>query len=230
MNRKIIVAGGLSFIVGAISFVLVFSYLAANFNYPDILDGTAAEVLPRLLAGGAEMRTVWAIYALLPLFLIPGAVGAYSACPSSRELMTLALVAISIGALAMCLGLMRWPSVHWALAEAYAVSDAQGMLSLGAVFTGLNIYLGNYIGEFLGEICLAAFFFLAGCSCLKEVHFPRLVGWSGILFAVLFSVGAFRNVTGTVQFVSDLNNALLPLWMVVLGSSLIFYTRKKSTH
>jgi hypothetical protein len=230
MNRKMIVAGGLSFIVGAISFVLVFSYLAANFNYPDILDGSAAEVLPRLLAGGAEMRTVWAIYALLPLLLIPGAVGAYSACTSSRELMTLALIAISIGALAMCLGLMRWPSVHWALAEAFAVSDAQGMAGLSAVFTGLNIYLGNYIGEFLGEICLAAFFFLTGCSCLKEVHFPRWLGWSGIVFALLFAVGAFRNVTGTVQFVSDLNNALLPLWMMVLGFSLIWHTRRQSTH
>lgn len=42
--RKIIIAGGASFIVGALAFVFVFSYLAANFNYPDILDGSAAEV------------------------------------------------------------------------------------------------------------------------------------------------------------------------------------------
>ncbi len=224
-----ILAGGLSFIVGAILFVLVFSYLAANFNYPDILDGTAGEVLPRLLTGGAAMRLVWAIYAFLPLLFIPAAVGAYYACPSSRELMTLALVAASIGALAMCLGLMRWPSVHWALAEAYVESDAQGMMSLGAVFTGLNIYLGNYIGEFLGEICLAAFFFFTGCSYLQEIKFPKWAGWSGIVFALLFTVGAFRNITSSVEFVSDINNLLLPLWMIVLGGSLIWYTRTKLT-
>ena len=57
-SRGMIIAGGLSWIFAAIAFVLVFSYLAANFNYPDILDGSAAEVLPRLHAGGAAMRTV----------------------------------------------------------------------------------------------------------------------------------------------------------------------------
>src|SRR5689334_21845467 len=119
-NRPIIAAGGLSFIVGALAFVAVFSYLAASFDYPGILDGSAAEVLPRLHAGGSNMRAVWALYAFLPLLLVPGAVGAYFACPSSRGRMTLALIAASLGALAMCLGLMRWPSIHWALADAYS--------------------------------------------------------------------------------------------------------------
>lgn len=109
--RRMLVVGGSSFIVGALAFVFVFSYLAANFNYPDILDGSAAEVLPRLRDGGSVMRGVWAVYAVLPLFLIPGAVAAYLACPCSRARMTLALIVASVAALAMSLGLMRWPSV-----------------------------------------------------------------------------------------------------------------------
>ena len=225
-HRKMIVAGGLSFVVGALAFVLVFSYLAAKFDYPSILDGSAAEVLPRLSAGGSTMRTVWAIYAFLPLLLLPGAVGAHLACPSSRGRMTLALVAASIGSLAMCLGLMRWPSIHWALASTYAQSSAEAKSSLGAVFTGLNLYLGNYIGEFLGEACLAAFFLLAGLSMLDEARFPRWLAWWGVVFALLFFVGAFRNVAPAVQTVADLNNALLPLWMLVLGVSLIWCSRR----
>ncbi|MGZ8435373.1 MAG: hypothetical protein ACXW6T_13695, partial [Candidatus Binatia bacterium] len=51
--------------------------VTANFAYPDILDGSAAEVLPRLRSGGSVMRAVWALYALLPLLLVPGAVGTY---------------------------------------------------------------------------------------------------------------------------------------------------------
>ena len=121
-HRPIIIAGGLSLVVGALAFVSVFSYLAANFDYPGILDGSASEVLPRLRAGGSTMRAIWALYAFLPLLLVPGAVGAYFACPSSRGRMTLALVAASLGSLAMCLGLMRWPSIHWALADAYIQS------------------------------------------------------------------------------------------------------------
>jgi hypothetical protein len=221
-----IVAGGLSFIVGALAFVLVFSYLAATFDYPNILHGSAAEVLPRLSAGGSTMRAVWAIYAFLPLLLLPGAVGSHLACPSSRGRMTLALVVASIGSLAMCLGLMRWPSIHWALASAYAQSGAEAKSSLGAVFTGLNLYLGNYIGEFLGEACLAAFFLLAGLSMRDEARFPTWLGWCGVAFALLFFVGAFRNAVPAVQTVADLNNALLPLWMLVLGVSLVWYSKR----
>lgn len=172
------------------------------------------------------MRTVWAIYAFLPLLLVPGAVGAFSACPSSRARMTLALVAASLGALAMCLGLMRWPSLHWALAEVYSNAGAETKSGLDAVFSGMNLYLGNYIGEFFGETALAAFFLLTGLSMLDESRFAKWLGWSGVGFSLLFLVGAFRNVTTSVQIVADVNNALLPLWLIVLGAGLIWYSRR----
>jgi hypothetical protein len=225
-DRKMILFGGASFIVAALAFVLVFGYLAANFNYPDILDGSAAEVLPRLREGGPAMRAVWAVYAFLPLLLVPGAVGAWSAWPSSRARMTLALVMASLAALAMCLGLMRWPTLHWALAEAYSIAGDETKTGLGAVFTGMNLYLGNYIGEFLGETMLAAFFYLSGVSQLAEARWPRWLGWSSVGFSLLFLVGAFRNVTTAVQVVADINNALLPLWLIVLGAALIWHARR----
>jgi Domain of unknown function (DUF4386) len=225
-SPKAIAAGGLCFIVGALAFVLVFSYLAATFNYPSVLDGSAAEVLPRLRAGGERMRAVWAIYAFLPLLLVPGAVGAYLACPLSRGRMTLALVAASLGALAMCLGLMRWPSMHWALAEAYSRSGAEGRIGLTAVFDGLNLYLGNYVGEFFGELCIAVFFLLTGLSMLDEARLPRWLGWCGAAFGIVFLAGAFRNVASWVQPVADVNNALLPLWMIVLGAALIWTSKR----
>lgn len=224
-HRWMIVTGGLSFVVAAVAFVSVFTYLAVNFDYPAILDGGASEVLPRLLSGGTLMRATWALYAFLPLLLVPGAVGTYLACPSSRGRMTLALIAASLGAMAMCLGLIRWPSVHWALAEAYSQSGQDVRDSLAAVFSGLNLYLGNYIGEFLGELCLATFFFLSGLSLLAEERFAHWLGWCGIAFSSLFLVGAFRNVLSLVQPAADANNALLPLWLVVLGISLIWSSR-----
>lgn len=224
-----IVAGGLSFVGAALAFVSVFIYLAANFDYPAILDGAANEVLPRLLTGGTVMRATWALYAFLPLLLVPGAVGTYLACPASRGRMTLALVVASIGAMAMCLGLMRWPSIHWALAEAYSQSGQEVRSSFAAMFNGLNLYLGNFIGEFLGEVCLATFFLLSSSSLLSEERFARWLGWCGIAFAFLFLVGAFRNVFPLVQPVADVNNALLPLWMVVLGVSLIWSPRNAKT-
>jgi hypothetical protein len=220
-HRGIIVTGGACFIGGALAFVAVFSYLAANFGYPDILDGSAAEVLPRLQGGGATMRSVWALYAFLPLLLIPGAISAFFACPASRGRMSIATMAAALGALAMCLGLMRWPSLHWMLAEAYGRADPDTQASLSAVFNGMNVYLGKYIGEFLGEMLLGLFFLLTGLSMRIELPFPKWLGWGGIVFAVLFMIGAFRNVTPLAQPVADLNNSLLPLWMIVLGITLI---------
>jgi hypothetical protein len=222
-----IAVGGFSFILGAVSFVAVFTYLAASFDYPDILDGHAADVLPRLHAGGALMRATWALYACLPLLLIPGAIGAYCALPASRARMTLALVVASLGAFAMCLGLMRWPSVHWALADAYSSAGRDSRSGLEAVFNGLNLYLGNYIGEFLGETLLAVFFLLSAASLLDETRLPKWIGWSGVVFAVLFMAGAFRNIETAVQPIADLNNVLLPLWMMLLGAALLWLARHR---
>jgi hypothetical protein len=126
----------------------------------------------------------------------------------------------------MMLGLMRWPSVHWALAGTYASAGPETQASLATVFDGLNLYLGNYVGEFLGEAMLAVFFGLSGVSLLAEARFPRWLGWTGVGFSLLFFIGAFRNVTSAVQIVADLNNNLLPLWMIILGSALLWFSKR----
>ena len=95
------------------------------------------------------------------------------------------------------------------------------------MFRGLNLYLGNYIGEFLGELCLGVFFLLSGLSLVAETRFPKWLGWSGAAFAVLFLAGALRNATPMVQPIADVNNILLPLWMVVLGASLVWRSKRE---
>ncbi|HYC33441.1 MAG TPA: hypothetical protein VEB59_14230, partial [Gemmatimonadales bacterium] len=77
--------GGIALVAGALAFVAVFSFLPARFDYPGVLDGTAAEVLPRLLATGAAGRAVWALYGFLPLVWIPAGVGAFHALRPFRE-------------------------------------------------------------------------------------------------------------------------------------------------
>jgi len=218
----IIRAGGLSLIVAAVAFMAVFAYLAARFNYPEVLDGRAADVLPALLATGETGRAVWALYALLPLFWIPAAAGAFHALRAKSEgAMRAAMAFAVVSSLAMILGLMRWPSFHWELARAW-VADPAVRPALETVFNATNLYLGNYIGEFLGELSVSLFFLLSATTMLKrDSGFPRWMAWLGIVTAVAGLIGMFRNVTGAVAPVAEVNNYLLPLWMIVFGVGLL---------
>jgi len=221
-TRAVIRFGGFCLAGGAVAFLGVFAYLAARFNYPDVLDGPAATVLPNLLATGQQGRLVWALYALLPLIWIPAGVAAYEAlAPVRRAPMRLALVFAVVAALAMMLGLMRWPSVHWHLALAFEHAAPPEQAVLAAVFDGLNTYLGNYIGEFLGELSFSVFFLLTSIAWLQEPRGHKWLGWFGVGTATLGLVGMFRNVTSAVAPIAALNNYLLPAFMIILGVALV---------
>lgn len=219
----IVRVGGLSLILGAVAFMAVFTFLAVRFNYPAVLDGRAADVLPALLATGDAGRAVWAIYALLPLLWIPAGVAAFHALRRNSEgAMRLGVVFAAISSLAMILGLMRWPSFHWELARAWTNAGPEARVTLNAVFNAANLYLGNYIGEFLGELSVNAFFLLAAAAMLKQGSgFARWIGWLGMMSAIAGLIAMCRNVTPLVAPVAELNNYLLPVWMIVFGVSLL---------
>jgi hypothetical protein len=220
--RTIIRFGGFCLAGGAVAFLGVFAYLAARFDYPDVLDGPAATVLPNLLASGEQGRFVWAVYALLPLIWLPAGVAAYEAlAPVRRGPMRLALLFAMVAALAMMLGLMRWPSVHWHLALAFEHAAPPEQEVLATVYDGLNTYLGNYIGEFLGELSFSVFFLLTSVVWLQAPHMHQWIGWAGVGTAVLGLLGMFRNVTGAVAPIAALNNYLLPAFMIALGVALM---------
>jgi hypothetical protein len=221
-SRAVIRFGGLCLAGGAVAFLGVFAYLAARFNYPEVLDGPAATVLPNLLATGQQGRLVWAVYALLPLIWLPAGVAAYEALARARPgPMRLALLFAVVAALAMMLGLMRWPSVHWHLALAFEHAAPPEQAVLAAVFDGLNTYLGNYIGEFLGELSFSTFFLLTSIVWLQSLHAHQWIGWLGVGTAALGLIGMFRNVTAAVAAIAALNNYLLPAFMIILGVALV---------
>jgi len=225
--RKVDLAGlgGLFLIGGAIAFVGVFAFLAAEFNYPEVLDGNAAEVLPSLLATGDTGRFVWAVYGFLPLIWIPAGVGAFHALRHVREgSMRIAMLFAVVSAVSMMLGLLRWPSIHWSLAQAYAAGTPADQTVISAVFAGLNSFLGNYVGEFLGELSFSMFFLLSALAMLAPgAGFPRWVGFFGVFTAAAGLIGMFRNVSSIVAPVAAINNYLLPLWMIVFGIALLRY-------
>lgn len=221
-DRAIIRFGGFCLAAGALAFVAVFSYLAASFNYPAVLDGPANTVLPALLATGERGRLVWAIYALLPLIWIPAGVAAYEALsPVRRGAMRMAELFAVVAAIAMMLGLMRWPAMHWHLATAFQSAAPPEQAVIASIFDGLNTYLGNYIGEFLGEFAFSTFFLLTSVVWLRAPRGAKWIGWAGVVTALLGMIGMFRNVCPSVAPVAAVNNYLLPGFMIILGVALM---------
>jgi hypothetical protein len=221
-----ILAGGIALVAGALAFLGVFTYLAANFHYPEVLDGHAQNVLPALLATGTMGRAVWALYGVLPLIFIPAGVGAFEALRERASgPMRVGMLFALVAALSMMLGLMRWPSVHWELARAWGGASEADRLVFAAVFDGLNSYLGNFIGEFLGELAFSVFFVLSGVGLSRHPRSPRWLSWWGMTTGVLGLIGMWRNVTPAVDVVAAANNYLLPTWMIGFGVWLVITSR-----
>ncbi len=226
--RGTILAGGIALVGGALAFLGVFSYLAARFHYPEVLEGSAQDVLPALLATGTSGRVAWALYGVLPLVFILGGVGAFEALRERASgPMRAGLQFAFLAAVSMMLGLMRWPSVHWELARAWRTAGEGDRLVLAAVFDGLNRYLGNFMGEFVGELSFSVFFVLSGVGLLRHERAPRWLSWWGIATGVLGLIGMWRNVTPAVDAVAAANNYLLPAWMIGFGLWLVIVSRTK---
>ncbi len=221
--RAATVLGGGSLIAATLLFSAVFVVLARTFGYPDVLDLPAAQVLPRLLALGSGGRAVWVLYGLIPLLLLPTAIGVYAAGRHAAPLTArLALILALLSAAAMMAGLLRWPSLHWQLALAYADASPAAREVIAAVFAASNSYLGNFVGEFLGELFLNAFF-LCAAIVLTRAAAPgrRWLMVAGASASLLGGLAMLRNVIAWVEPVAALNNVVLPIWMLVFGVALV---------
>lgn len=219
-NTTLLKSAGVVLIGSALSFIAVFSYLAANFGYPDVLDHDAAQVLPVLRAGGTSLRFVWFLYAALPLGFVYAAAASASRLRLGRPILEKFGVSGGVTAgISMILGLVRWPTIEWALAEHWMNGDPSTRRALGAVFDASNLYLGNFIGEFIGEMGVTVWF--VSLALAHHHTRRRIVSSLGFGAGALMFISAFRNMTHAVALVSEINNVTLPLWLIALG--VLFY-------
>ncbi|MFN7917376.1 MAG: hypothetical protein U0Q55_18670 [Vicinamibacterales bacterium] len=210
--------GGLSLLVATVLFGVVFGYLGATFDYPAVLERPADVVLPALLGLGTIGRAVWLLYALIPLLLVPTARGVAALTDERRGRIVRWLATLS--AVSMLTGLMRWPTLNWGLAQAWSGASVEARASMAAQFAAANLYLGSVIGEFAGELFLNAFFVMA-TLVLTSGGRRRWLLATGVGASALGFLAMLRNLTPAVATLAAVNNAVLPAWMLVLGTVLI---------
>jgi len=219
-SSPLLVGAGVTLVAASLGFIAVFSYLASAFGYPDVLDHGASEVLPRLLSGGGRLRIVWFLYAALPVGIVFAAAASSRVLErGGRELSRFGTGAGIASGIAMTLGLVRWPTIQWALAREWQSASESSRVALSACFDAANSYLGNVIGEFVGEVTLAIWFVAFGVAFGRSGR--RTLGTLGICAGLLVAVAALRNMTSLVDPVSAVNNVTLPLWLITLGVALV---------
>lgn len=213
--------GGISLIVATLLFVGVFSYLGARFDYPDVLERPAADVLPALLALGSAGRAVWLLYALIPLLLIPTALAVrHTSRAHAPEFGRIALWLAVLAAAAMTAGLIRWSTFQWGLAESWPTAAPAARDVIAERFAIANLYLGNVVGEFVGELFLNGFFLMAALALARGSSL-RWLAVAGAGVSTLGWLAMLRNLTPLVSTLAELNNAVLPVWMLLLGVVLL---------
>jgi Domain of unknown function (DUF4386) len=215
-NATVLKSAGIVLIACSVAFIAVFSYLAATFGYPDVLDQSAADVLPALLGGGQRLRVVWFLYAALPLGIVfAGAASATVLERGGRVLRNVGVAAAVTAGIAMTIGLLRWPTIEWTLARYWESALPPSRPALSALFDASNLYLGNVFGEFVGEMGTALWFIALAIAFRRAGR--RAGGLLGAAAGLLVMVAALRNITTAVAVVAEINNVTLPLWLIALG-------------
>jgi hypothetical protein len=113
---------GILLILTPVAFNVLFTLLAATFEYPDILREPAGYVLRRFDAGGAGLVAIWYGFTLTAVLFVPLAVlvhRVFSQEPEAPPYLGLATVFGVVAGVVQFLGLVRWPFLVPYLADAY---------------------------------------------------------------------------------------------------------------
>jgi hypothetical protein len=201
-------------ILAAVLANVAFAALGSIFNYPDVLDEPAAEVLARFRAHEGEVATWFSVLALSAALLGPIAVGVGRI--SRHRLMRIAVPVGIAPAAVQVVGLLRWPLLVPGFA---ADGDTEAFRLAGDV-------LGTAIGETLGYALTATW------TVLVVVALDRR--FAGRWFTMLGGVAAALVATGVVSplglpVIDDANfvgYVLWSLWLVVFGGILLVRARR----
>jgi len=196
-------------IVAAVLANLAFTALGSIFNYPDVLDEPAGEVLASFRAHEDAVSTWFTVLAFSAALMAPIAIGVgrLSSDPRMR-------IAVRVGiaaAVVQVIGLMRWPI----LVPGYA---ADGDTS---AFRTASDILGTAIGETIGYALTAAWTVLVVLTLGRAIagRWFRALGWAS---AGLVAVGVLSPLgLPLVDEANFIGYVLYSVWLIAFGVVLL---------
>ena len=211
MNRKLTAA---LLILAAVLANVAFTALGAIFDYPDVLDEPAGQVLASFRDHEDAVSAWFAVLALSAALLAPVAIGVGRLSPARA--MRIAVPVGIAAAVVQVIGLLRWPI----LVPGYASDAASANAGVAAdgrdAFTTASDILGTALGETVGYLLTATW------TVLVVVALGR--AFAGRWFTALGAVSAALVLAGVLSplglpVIDTANFAGYVLWSLWLIAS-----------
>ena len=207
-------------ILAAVLANVAFTALGSIFNYPDVLDEPAGQVLASFREHEGAVSAWFTVLALSAALLAPIAIGVGRL--SSARAMRIAVPVGIAAATVQVIGLLRWPI----LVPGYAADAANGSAGARDAFTTASDILGTALGETLGYLLTATW------TTLVIVALGRR--YAGRWFVVLGAASAGLVLAGVLSPLSlpvvDTANffgyILWSLWLIAFGVVLLVRERR----
>jgi hypothetical protein len=224
MNRKLTAS---MLILAAVLANVGFTALGSIFNYPDVLDEPAGEVLAAFRDHQTAVSGWFSVLALSAAMLAPIAIGVGRL--SSQRAMRIA-VPIGIAAAAVqVIGLLRWPILVPGYASDAASSNAGVAAGARDSFTTASNILGTAVGETLGYLLTATWTALV-IVALGRRYAGRWFQVLGALSAVLVLVGVLSPFgLPVIDSANFLGYVLWSVWLIALAVVIGVHERRRAT-
>ena len=200
-----------------------FTALGSIFNYPDVLDEPAGQVLASFHDHQGAVSAWFAVLAFSAALLAPIAIGV-GRLSATRTMRIATWVGIA-AATVQVVGLLRWPI----LVPGYATDAVSGSPSAAASardsFTTASDILGTAIGETLGYFLTATWTVLVIVALGRG--FPRWFSALGVLSAALVLVGVLSPLDlAGVDAANFAGYVLWSVWLIAFGVLLLVRERQ----
>jgi uncharacterized protein DUF4386 len=206
MNRK---RTAVLLILAAVLANLAFTALGSIFDYPDVLDEPAGDVLASFRAHEGAVSAWFGVLALSAALLAPIAVGV-GRLSARREMRWAVRVGVA-AAVVQVIGLLRWPI----LVPGYASSGNRD------AFETAGDVLGTAIGE-TGGYLLTAVWTLLVVVALGRSFAGRWFSALGLASAALVFAGVLSPLDlPVVDTANFLGYVLYSLWLIAFGIALL---------
>ena len=211
-------------ILAAVLANVAFSALGSIFNYPDVLDEPAGQVLAEFHEHQGPVSGWFGVLALSAALLAPVAIGVGRL--SAERAMRFAVPVGIAAAAVQVIGLLRWPILVPGYASDAVGSDPSAAASGRDAFTTASDILGSALGETLGYLLTATWTVLVVVA-LGRRYAGRWFQVLGLVSAALVVVGVLSPLGLTVVDTANfIGYVLWSVWLIAFAVVILVHERR----